>query len=607
MPEMAATLLRPEALWLALLIIPAVWLAIKASGARGDWSKVIDPELLSHLLQDSAARETRRAHWLVPLGLVLAILGIAGPSFSKIDVPVFQRADALVIVLDLSASMSAADIQPSRVQRARQKILDILSQRNEGVTGLVVYAGDAHVVAPLTDDRRTIENLLPALDPAIMPLPGSNPTAALEAAIDLLAAAGVANGQLLLLTDGMPKFEADDIAGKLQDNNASIAILAIGTAAGAPIPRTDGGFLRSDSGEIVIPNLDSDGLRSIANQLSGRYAEVSLDNTDLDQLLVNPLLDDSGDLQLDRKTDTWLDQGNWIALLLAACLLPLFRRGALAVVFAAPLFWSHPAHAQWTDELWRTPDQRGAQALEAGNSEQAAKLFQAPSWRGVAQYQAGQWVESATTFDGLDTADGWYNKGNALAKAGAYQDALNAYDRSLAMQPDQQDAVTNRDIVRQLLEQQEDASQDQNDQNNQGEEGDQNQPSDDQSGNGNEQENSDSQQQSQNQSDSENSPSQQNSSDSPSEGSEAQSDTNQQNESAQESAEDLSEEMRERLQAQTQEQMGKFDEGLEKQQALEQWMRRVPDDPGGLLQRKFRYETIQRMRRGEDPDNDVRW
>ena len=189
MPEMAATLLRPEALWLALLIIPAVWLAIKASGARGDWSKVIDPELLSHLLQDSAARETRRAHWLVPLGLVLAILGIAGPSFSKIDVPVFQRADALVIVLDLSASMSAADIQPSRVQRARQKILDILSQRNEGVTGLVVYAGDAHVVAPLTDDRRTIENLLPALDPAIMPLPGSNPTAALEAAIDLLAAA----------------------------------------------------------------------------------------------------------------------------------------------------------------------------------------------------------------------------------------------------------------------------------------------------------------------------------------------------------------------------------------------------------------------------------
>lgn len=225
----------------------------------------------------------------------------------------------------------------------------------------------------------------------------------------------------------------------------------------------------------------------------------------------------------------------------------------------------------------------------------------------MAQYQAGQWVESATTFDGLDTADGWYNKGNALAKAGAYQDALNAYDRSLAMQPDQQDAVTNRDIVRQLLEQQEDASQDQNDQNNQGEEGDQNQPSDDQSGNGNEQENSDSQQQSQNQSDSENSPSQQNSSDSPSEGSEAQSDTNQQNESAQESAEDLSEEMRERLQAQTQEQMGKFDEGLEKQQALEQWMRRVPDDPGGLLQRKFRYETIQRMRRGEDPDNDVRW
>jgi len=607
MTVLDATLLRPEALWLILTVLPATWLVMKKARATGDWSRVIDAELLPHLLKDGVTKQARRNHWLVPVGLSIAILGIAGPSFEKIDVPVFQRADALVIVLDLSASMSAADIQPSRVQRARQKIMDILSRRTEGVTGLVVYAGDAHVVAPLTDDQRTIENLLPALDPAIMPLPGSNPEAALEAATGLLAAGGLASGRLLLITDGMPGFDADAIAPVLQIANAELAVLAVGTVAGAPIPRADGGFLRADDGEIVIPALNSAELQNIASRLGGRYAEVALDSRDIDYLLIETAFDDQGEVQLDRKTDTWLDQGNWIALLLALGLLPLFRRGALSVLLTAPLLWSAPAEAQLAQNLWQTPDQQGAQAAAEGNHEKAAALFENRDWRGVSQYKAGQWTEATKSFEANNTANSWYNRGNSLAQAGQYENAIAAYDQSLNLEPDQADALKNRDIVRQLLEQQnQESEQDQQSQNESGNQEQQSDQQNDQSGDSEASDDQNDQQSSENSNSSEDSNGSPDSSDSPQENSPS-GEPSEQEQQGDETPTELSDEQRERLAEQTRQQMGKFDEGLEKQQALEQWMRRVPDDPGGLLQRKFRYETIQRLRQGEEPDNEVRW
>ncbi len=116
---------------------------------------------------------------LVPLltGLALAIasIALAGPSWQRLPQPIDQKTDALVVVLDLSLSMYARDVAPSRLVRARHAVTDILRARTEGFTGLVAYAGDAHAVAPLTDDVRTIENLLAALAPDMMPVLGSNP------------------------------------------------------------------------------------------------------------------------------------------------------------------------------------------------------------------------------------------------------------------------------------------------------------------------------------------------------------------------------------------------------------------------------------------------
>ena len=139
----------------------------------------------------------------------------------------------------------------------------MLETRKEGVTGLVVFAGDAHVVTPLTDDTRTIANLMPALSPTIMPIPGADATSGVEMASALLSTAGAQGGQILLMTDGLPGFDMNRAQDALTESGATLAVLAIGTASGAPIPLPSGGFLKDNDGEIVIPTLERNEIRSL--------------------------------------------------------------------------------------------------------------------------------------------------------------------------------------------------------------------------------------------------------------------------------------------------------------------------------------------------------
>ena len=529
--------------------------------------------------------------------LAMVILAAAGPSLQRVELPVIKRADALVIVLDLSASMLAADVQPSRIQRARQKILDLLERRDEGVTGLVVFAGDAHVVTPLTDDTRTIANLMPALSPAIMPLPGANATSGIEMASELLRTAGAQGGQILLITDGLPAFDTDMAQRALDDSGASLSILAIGTRSGAPIPLPNGGFLKDGAGEIVIPALEASVIRAVADALDAPYREVTLDEADIVALTERDLLASEGELDLDRQTDAWEDQGFWLAALVALLLLPAFRRGVVASIALLVLSYSPPPEAADWQDLWLTGDQQGARHLDDGAPTEAAEAFRDPNWRGIAEYQAGGYEQAARTFAGQPSADNLYNLGNALALQGDLRGALKAYEESLTQDPDAKDAIANRDFIQSLLDQQEQEQQDQEgeQQNQEGEESEQSEDSQSESGDSSESSEQDEQ------------------SDSNEPGDESTDGQNNQDEQEQQSeqqnpnmanAEDINTEA---LEAATQEQMAKFDEALEEQQALEQWLRRVPDDPGGLLRRKFRYQTMQRLREGEEPDESIRW
>jgi Ca-activated chloride channel family protein len=548
---------------------------------------------------------------------IVAALAASGPSWQKIPQPVHQKQDALVLVLDLSFSMVAGDLQPTRIDRARQKLLDLLERRREGQTALVAFAGDAHTVTPLTDDTPTIANLLPALHPGIMPVPGSNPAAAMEQAVALLRSAGIRQGRILLLTDGISEADRAALRTTLDDDNIHLAIMGVGTPTGAPLPLPRGGFLKDNSGTIVMPGLEEATLREVAADFGGRYRRMQVDDSDLDYLLAeDPLGPTEQTLALDRTADAWEDQGHWLVLLLTLPVLTMFRRGWLACL--APLALALPvsdASAGPWDDLWLTRDQQGQRALQADNPEEAAALFESDPWAGTAAYRAGEYDTAADRFARGDSAADWYNRGNALARAGQLDEAIAAYRESLARDPDAQDALDNLALVEQLREQQRQQQQQQSGQGQSQDQQDSQPPGDPSDGNPGEQEQSPGQEGAGQDSQPQEGAGKPEDEADPEQGDQsAQTPAGEQQGTEQPAAKDGK--------AGSAPQPGQPEPGQElmdmaraaaesrdpeKDQAIEQWLRRVPDDPSGLLREKFRYESRRRQQQGEVKEDDTYW
>ena len=567
--------LRP---WWLLALIPAAIFVLalwRVNSALSAWDKAIDRNLLPYLLDRSRNAAQRTPLLLLLCAWVLSTVALAGPVWEKLPQPVQQREDALVIVMDLSLSMFAQDHVPSRLDLAKRKLRDVLALRDEGQTALVVYAGDAHAVMPLTDDVVTIEALVPSLSPNIMPLFGSNPMAAMDMAIELLDNVEASAGKILLMTDGISGFDQELlITRQLEDRPYELLVMGIGTEQGAPIRTSDGNFLTDRQGAMVVPALNRSVLQSLANRVGGRYHDIQLSDSDLAYLLTDlNLLDDPQLSDVEEEFDIWYETGPWLLLLVAPMVALTFRRGWLfAWVLAAGVLSLVPAPdaqaAEWS-ALWQTPDQRGAEAYANEDHAVAAGLFESPGWQGAANYRAENYDAAIAAYSALNTPDGHYNRGNALALSGNYAEAIAAYDVTLVTDPEHEDAIFNKEIVEQLLQQQQSEQGESQEGNNESEQSDQN--SDQQS----EQDQENSEQQDQESQ----------------EGDENQQQDQQQNEAPedQENSESNSEQNTPSQNS---------NEEFEEQQSLEQWLRRIEDDPGELLERKFRYQYRQRQLNG---------
>lgn len=607
--------LRP--LWL-LALVPALLLALllwRQGHQARQWRQLIAPELLRHLV-DPGTRQKRHSYlWGLLAAWLLGVFALAGPTWEKRPMPVHRAENALMIVLDLSPSMLAEDLTPSRLVRARLKIADVLRERKEGFTGLIAYAGDAHVVSPLTDDTATIRSLLSALHPSIMPTPGSRPEAAIDMAKQLFKDAGITEGQILLLTDGVVEKAVDTMLDQLQDTDFRLSVLGVGTAEGAPIPNERGGFVRNRQGEIVVAKLEQDRLERLAGRTGGRYERIDASADDVEWLLESPGFVKTEERELEREFDVWYDRGHWLALLLLPIVLFSFRRGLLAVVVALPLLGLlMPQHAQAQDWLapWLTPDQRGARALEQEQPKEAAERFENPEWKGSALYRAEEYEAAAEAFAQSDSARADYNRGNALARAGDLEAALEAYESALEKSPEMSDAQTNKALVQRLLEQQKQKEQQQQqDGEQQGDQSDQEQSQQgegSESSEGQQSQNSSGQQGQDNQGQNQDGESQ--SSPSGEEGAQGQSGEQQSSSAQGENGQRASEgqqqssrsagaqgEAQDGQEGDAQAQGARLEEGDvsdEERQSMEQWLRRVPDDPSGLLRRKFEYQSQQR-------------
>ncbi len=577
-----------------LLAIPfvvavAVLLARRQLGA-GHWRGVVDPALMPYVLSRSARRGTDWRWWLLGVAGVVASLALAGPAWQRIDQPVFRAEQALVIALDLSRSMDAQDIEPSRLARARLKILGILARRQSGQTALLVYTANAFTVTPLTDDNDTIAALVNSLTTDIMPSHGSYPEVGIRKGQELLEQAGVGYGEVLLVADGGVSPAAEEAARQLREAGYSLSVLGVGTREGAPIPRMSGGFVTDNRGKIAVARLEERGLSELAAAGGGRFAVLTPNDSDIDHLLSGEVRAATAATDDSLASDQWREEGPWLVLLLLPLAALAFRKGwvLMLVVLVAPL----PAQASLWEDLWLNKNQQAQRALEEGNPADAAALFEDTEWRGVARYRAGDYTGSAREFAASGDVRNLYNLGNAMAQQGEYDAAIDAYEEVLEMDPGNEDARYNLDFVRNLREQQEQQQQQQGDDQqstqNPGGEGEQSEGEGDP-----DQQGAENSAQSQAQ-DSDGSPREEEMSEEDLEA------LQQELERAAQDAAQQGEEPRQLSDAE----LAELRAAQEQEQAMEQWLRRIPDDPGGLLRRKFRY---QYQRYGKDQDGREVW
>lgn len=612
--------LRPA--WLvALALLPLVWWGWRRHARRADpWRRICDPQLLPYLSQGApGALRSGAAPWLFGMGFVLVVLALAGPAFRLAPQAVVRMQSPLIVAVDLSDRMRSTDLKPNRIARMRFKLADLIARRGEGQTALIGYAGDAFTVAPLTDDAASLADLAAALAPDVMPLQGQRADRAIDLALQLLQDAGQPRGELLLLTDNADA-RAQDAARRAHAAGLSVSVLGVGTTQGAPVPQARGGFLLDNVGAILIPRLDADVLSALARAGGGRYAELSVDDADLRTLGIAAARNDAGEEVLggdDRARQDWRDEGPWLLLALLPLAALAFRRGWLACVAVVVFLPAPPAQAFDWGALWQRPDQRAWEALQQGDAPAARELARDPALGGAAAYREGDFEAAIERFSATDDATGHYNRGNALAKAGRYQEALAAYDRALDMQPDFPDAAANRKAVEDWLRQQPEQQSQQGDssEGDSGGEGESQssgdgepQPGEESEGEPRPSEGDESQSQdgaSSEPSESEQGDAQDAEPPNPSqdgEGEDSQGDAPSPEESEGE-ADRYAEEMQQALDEATDEEAESGQpqlstEEAERQQAMEHLLQRVPDDPGGLLRRKFQLEFQRRQQEG---------
>jgi len=600
-----------------LLAIPLwLWLSLyiwrKGQNGAG-WAAVCDPVLLRYLVGETDEQQRSKAALpaLILAGLA-AVTALAGPAWKQLPQPVYRAQSALVIGLDLSRSMLTEDMKPNRLQRAKQKLRDILRERREGQTALVVFAGAAFDVVPLTSDNRAILAMLDALEPAMMPAQGSRASTALEHAAAIFKRNAIMHGAALLLTDGVDA-AADDRAAGLAKAGHRVSVIGVGTPAGAPIPasgqQSSGGFVKDNQGNIVIPRLRTDLLTRLADAGRGVYQPIRFDDQDINAIPgLLPSAAVATKKQEKLQTDLWREEGPWLLLLLVLPLMSLaFRRGVLLSMLLLPFILPDGAHAMSWKDLWQRPDQQGQALMQQGDAAAAAGAFRNPEWKGASLYRAKKYGQAAKSLADVDSAGGWYNRGNALARAGDLKAALDAYEHALKLDKTDEDARFNRDLVKKAMRQSKkkksgkqkkggqkenrQGKQKQEKQRGEGKQGKRQSGKKDQGKAGAQgQKQSDKQQagqksraHKQSAHDSRRQPSKQPAPDRNKHQKEQQAKTIRQADA---------DKKREQHAAHPSDQAND-QKNKEASTALRQWLRRIPDDPGGLLRRKFLYQYQQ--------------
>ncbi len=322
---------QPDWFWGLLALAPVAWWLWRsaAKAAKGPIHRYADPHLLPHL---SGTRELKTSErwgrffgWSALWALLL--LAMAGPRWDYDDVRLFHPGDNLLILLDISRSMDATDVAPSRLGRARQEIQDLIIQNHRLRLGLIAFASVPHVIAPVTEDTHTLMLALPAISTSLSRLQGSRLHQALDRAEILLNALPEDSARsMLLITDG--DFDEPDLLPRIQalaEHGVRLHVLGVGTPAGSSVPGQRGAIMVDAGGRAIRSALDEPLLRSLAEAGRGIYRRADYRDDDtravLEAAAISRIPAEAG----NERTRIWNDRFYLPVLLLAALLLPQFR------------------------------------------------------------------------------------------------------------------------------------------------------------------------------------------------------------------------------------------------------------------------------------------
>jgi Ca-activated chloride channel homolog len=442
--------LRPWWLLAILAALALIWLVSHREDVRARWRGIIAANLLDHLVvEGSTARRFRPVH-LVSFAIILGALAAAGPTFEHERPPFVEDKAALAIVMDLSQTMDATDISPTRLERAKLKVQDLLKRRQGARTAIFAYAGTAHMVLPLTDDASLIQTYVNSLSTRLMPVPGKDTAAALREVRSSLASES-APGTILLMTDGVEQAAFREFKNS---GNFETMVLAIGTPEGGPVKTAEGQYLTDAGGARVIPKLNADQLKALQRETGVQLATVTLDDSDVNW--IERRIRTHLEQQQAAGETRWRDLGWWLTIPTAIVGALWFRRGwsvhwAGAILIAFVLFSPGQSQASSFMDMWLTHDQQGRRAFEQRDYAKAATEFDDPMWRGVAFYRAGDFAKAADAFAQVESPESYFNQGNALAHLNKLPEAVASYQQALKLWPGWKEAETNLAIIRKLI------------------------------------------------------------------------------------------------------------------------------------------------------------
>lgn len=426
------------------------------------------------ILPEKTTGRRRLKAVLMVASVLFLIIALAGPRYGYVWQNVERKGVDIVVALDCSKSMLAEDVAPSRLERAKREIIDLLAMLEGDRIGLVAFAGEAFLQCPLTLDYGSFNIFLDALTPDYLPVGGTDLAGALAVSMKAFKADEASEKAIILITDGeKTSGDTDAVAKKAAEMGIKVFSIGVGSKEGVPVPDPAGGFQKNTDGSILLSRLDADTLKRMADVTGGRFVRSVAGDMDLDAIYSQGIRQtmEARSLESSRKK-VWEDRYQWFLGLSVICLAAYLglgdvRKNGAALLLFLVLLMPRPARAL---EL-ASPLEKGVTAYESGDYEGALNHFIKAQLDdpanpeidfniGTAYYRLGKFDEAEKSFERVATSGnkglrskGLYNLGNSRFKKGEIEKAIKTYDTLLKETPKDKKTSENRDFAKKALEQ----------------------------------------------------------------------------------------------------------------------------------------------------------